>query len=352
MSPNESDLLDNESPDSSFNPLSNLSPSQPSTTSSKYLGMSTSSNSVPELSRHVQGLRLSSPCSRLTVTPRDTDVKREDCHEVPDGIEPSVPSLTEQILVQFSETVADFKKLVRFRHYFDRSRIVDILSQHRIVLLHSPPGCGKTSTLSMIGQLYDIFRKDEFEDAFRTTDIGSRAILKRGEPLEHNNQLILSLDLDTVSPSNFSQVLNEQLEKFVTKYKPLINPRDTWSFTCNEATDTVNNIMAAVMDSRHSVVVTIDNYDSPFILLGMPKLAYDKLTRDLVVFLRLLQLWIDADVISTILIAGEHMLDVQLGCRDLAYDFVARNVLDNLDDPKEMKLCGMIRRKFEVSLST
>ncbi|KAL0059599.1 hypothetical protein AAF712_013650 [Marasmius tenuissimus] len=272
--------------------------------------------------------------SRLAVTPRETDVKREDCYGIIKHGDPALKQGVSSLAEQLQERLA---QIACFRHYFDRSRIVDVLSRHRIVLLHSPPGCGKTSTLSMIGQLYDVLRKEELVDAFRATSIGSRAC---GRALNRNNQLVLSLDLESVTPDNLNQVLNVQLEVFASKYRRFLDPEDTWSFICDEVSGTVDNIMTAVMDAGRSVVVTVDNHDSPFIP-DMPRSTYDKLTSDLVAFLRLFQLWTECDVVSAMLIAGEYMLKWQLGCHDLAYDVVAATVLDHHDDLGETKLCGI-----------
>ncbi|KAG7100119.1 hypothetical protein E1B28_001899 [Marasmius oreades] len=220
--------------------------------------------------------------------------------------------------------------------------MVDILSEHHIVLLIGPPGQGKTSTISIIGQLYDISRKEEFADTFCTTLIG-----RCGKPLVHSNKLVLSLDLKGVTQNNYNQVLNAQMEEFVAKYQTALNLEHNRILIGSEATDTVNNIMVALSDACiwHSLVVTIDNYDSPFFDPDLTKPTYDKMKSNLAKLLYLLEMWTNTDGISVMFLAGRTDLG-WVGCPKMAYNIVIRNTLDHFDDPREVELCGLTRQEI------
>ncbi|KAJ8088472.1 hypothetical protein PM082_022545 [Marasmius tenuissimus] len=125
-------------------------------------------------------------------------------------------------LSELSDPTTDFKVLVHRRHFCDRSPIFDITSKHRSFFLGAPPGIGKTTTLSMIRQFYDISLKDDFHDVFRNTAVG-RSIFDDGkEAKNRSNCFVMTLNFAKLKPLDpdfdFDVEVNEQLQQFLTRY--------------------------------------------------------------------------------------------------------------------------------------
>ncbi|KAJ8088484.1 hypothetical protein PM082_022557 [Marasmius tenuissimus] len=153
-------------------------------------------------------------------------------------------------LAELRDPTTDFKSLVHRRHFRERTPIFEVTRMRRAVLLQTPPGHGKTTTVSMIRYFYDILHADEFDDNFRDT------VFRRG---------------GVQIPFNFSGTLNEQTKQVVDRYASKLGLGDEAARALlideESAVKTLNNIVMyqdVIAEHSQRLVVCIDNYDKPF----------------------------------------------------------------------------------------
>ncbi|KAJ8079641.1 hypothetical protein PM082_011228 [Marasmius tenuissimus] len=150
---------------------------------------------------------------------------------------------------ELSSTSTDFKEVVNYMFYLDRTPQFELTRGYTSSLLRAPSGYGKSTMVSMFKYHFNNLQRDEFEDNFRYTE----AINDFG-----------GLDVEA---ENFvmNDVINEGLRRFVDKYHFLDSIDKRWEeLKATVAAKTFDNILDAIMDGKHTIVVLIDNYDSAY----------------------------------------------------------------------------------------
>ncbi|KAK1233272.1 hypothetical protein PQX77_003576 [Marasmius sp. AFHP31] len=116
----------------------------------------------------------------------------------------------------------------------------------------------------------DILHRDEIEDDFRYTE----AINGEWRP---NTCWVLELafgGLDTEAENfDMNDGTNEGLKRFVNKYRFLESIDQRWEeLRATVAAKTFDNILDAIMEGKHTIVVLIGNYDSAYWAVHEPAL--------------------------------------------------------------------------------
>jgi len=108
-------------------------------------------------------------------------------------------------------------------YYVDKTPFIEDIEESNMYFFYiRPRRFGKSLTLSMLENYYDINKKDKFEEIFGKLYIGENPTP------EHNKYFIIHLDFSKISnePNNFIQAFNEYCNKvfeaFVDKYLSLL----------------------------------------------------------------------------------------------------------------------------------
>ncbi|KAL0567552.1 hypothetical protein V5O48_014438 [Marasmius crinis-equi] len=174
-------------------------------------------------------------------------------------------------IIQLRSDTTEFKNILAVRHFCDRTPIFEVAFRYKCVLLKTPPGHGKTTTLSMIKRFYDVLDKDDFYSTFENTGMGFR-IFDLEQSWEHSNCYVLTLDFGELNITdedfNFNTEINTRLKEFIHRYRdffPNLSNPEEW-IDEQSAVQTLTNIMGDLVKGHQSrnVVVCIDNYDSPY----------------------------------------------------------------------------------------
>ncbi|KAL0571290.1 hypothetical protein V5O48_010667, partial [Marasmius crinis-equi] len=217
--------------------------------------------------------------------PRDVMVKR-DSEQANQAMLPKLPlpsrpscyfvyvgytkKVVQMVLDQLSSNTTDYKTLVEFLHFRDRTPILKLTREHEGVLFRAPARYGKTSAISMLNYFYDFRFASTFADNFQYTDA------EVYESQEHNDSYVLNLDFGQLRMEDcdfdLDKALNAQLDKFVADYS-LFTPVGHGNVEYRDpiAAQTFNNIMENVIQHVEPVqvkpfklVICIDDYDVPY----------------------------------------------------------------------------------------
>ncbi|KAL0566086.1 hypothetical protein V5O48_015927 [Marasmius crinis-equi] len=182
---------------------------------------------------------------------------------------PASPSACVVYLEYSKETLSspttDFKTLVDFLHFRDRTRILKFTNEHQSVLFRTPHGYGKTSAISMLNCYYDFRLASTFKHNFQCTEASY------DETWEHNGRYVWNLDFGQFSVEDrdfdLDEKLNSALEKFVEDYSLFSSIGDVEiHYQDPIAAQTFNNLMekALAYAKPFELVICIDDYDVPY----------------------------------------------------------------------------------------
>ncbi|KAL0563235.1 hypothetical protein V5O48_018840 [Marasmius crinis-equi] len=266
----------------------------------------------------------------------------DDEHHIPIRSGYSKASMVERV-EQLLSTTTDFSEISGFRHYCDRTMMFHVTSAMKCVLLRTPPGYGKTTTLSMVEHFYDILRKDEFRRHFEHFAIGYPTIHQE-EDWEHSHCFVLKLDFGELAVDepgfNFHAALSASLRAFVKRYESFIPSLACEPFEMDSAGDTLD-IIVSRFEYTSRMVVLIDNYDTPYEIMDEMDISvseYRRLYEQLSTFGAALARWNKRDRIPLIMLAGRSNFVDHLSARlaRLVYDVVRESSIDINAVPEDM----------------
>ncbi|KAL0563468.1 hypothetical protein V5O48_018599 [Marasmius crinis-equi] len=164
-----------------------------------------------------------------------------------------------------SSTTTDFKILVDFLHFRDRTPILNFTNENRRVLFRTPAGYGKTSAISMLNHFYDFRFDSTFAHNFQNTEAENYKMW------DHNDSYVLNLDFGRLGVKDhdfdIDKKLNSALEEFVKDYG-LFSSTESESIQYQDpvAASTLNNIIENAIEyaENFKLVICIDDYDIPY----------------------------------------------------------------------------------------
>ncbi|WP_234117004.1 AAA family ATPase [Clostridium hydrogenum] len=160
---------------------------------------------------------------------------------------------------------SNFEKLITEKYiYIDKTKYIETLENDASYQFFiRPRRFGKSLFLSMLGNYYDINKKDEFDKLFGDLYIGKKPTPKK------TSYFVLKLDFSNVTTDKGKLNLIDSFEKsvidsakdFVNKYETTLKfSRDKQKY--NDSISAVNYIARKVNEINKKIFVLIDEYDN------------------------------------------------------------------------------------------